>query len=886
MLNITFNKTKPSQKQYEYSIVGNAQVDVIRFVLQDDICSEYSLGALEDFDAFVKVESAGREYLDKISAVSTFDGSKNILTIDFSLAKKTTQFKNIALQLQFEDDEGAVVCQTEIVALRLKANIDADNELPDVYPDILHGIQQELDDHEERVSEIEEVIPSEADSGNKLVDSDRLASELNLKVDKVEGKGLSENDYTDSEKAKVQANTQARHTHSNKGVLDGISQAKVNEWDSKVSANNPRITIKKNGSSVGSFTLNQSGEGEINIPVPTKASDVNALPDTTKYGSSLVVSLNTSNYQISFTLKDQNGNALGQTQTIDLPMESVVVSGSYDSQTKEVVLTLQNGSTIKFSVADLVSGLVSTSDLATALENFYTKLQIDNKLAEKQNVIDSSHKLDSDLVNDNNQTHKFVSQSEKEKLAGIEVGAQVNVQPDWNETDSTKDSYIRNKPTLFYDLTISTLAPVGDSTILTGISIQVKDVNGVVIASGTFNGSPLVFPLPLNQTYKVECSTNSITIGGITYFAPEVESGSAEGTLVQDESVVFRYSSTQSINSLSAVKQFLALPDIDIATKRLALVRTETNSFSVDIKIKNPENDVEYIMPIYIVEIDNYTKKVNGVDVSFLGAKCQFAYALPDSIAFDEREQVECESGETFQDGIFYYTTTSSGVGDKTFTPLVAGTDYQNGDDIDTYKSQHSVYVFKHAWSNTQYGSGNSSTANLMRYGSNIYHESNIDKWLNGMGTDWFVASHLGDRLANWYVGKHGFKDWFTQNILSLIEDNVAYGVYERNNFELPNNKIYRMFVLPSGTEMAGSVNNNEGTVLEYWKYLNGGVVGNSANANRTVKKITNISSAQTTWFRSPYRSYSFIAWFVGYIGGISYNVACIGYAVLPTFTI
>lgn len=38
--------------------------------------------------------------------------------------------------------------------------------------------------------------------------------------------------------------------------------------------------------------------------------------------------------------------------------------------------------------------------------------------------------------------------AEKTKLAGIEHGAEVNVQSDWNESDSTKDDYIKNKPTL------------------------------------------------------------------------------------------------------------------------------------------------------------------------------------------------------------------------------------------------------------------------------------------------------------------------------------------------------------------------------------------------------------------------------------------------------
>lgn len=45
--------------------------------------------------------------------------------------------------------------------------------------------------------------------------------------------------------------------------------------------NNNRITIQKNGSPVGDFTLNQSSDETINLIIPTTAADVGALPDTT-----------------------------------------------------------------------------------------------------------------------------------------------------------------------------------------------------------------------------------------------------------------------------------------------------------------------------------------------------------------------------------------------------------------------------------------------------------------------------------------------------------------------------------------------------------------------------------------------------------------------------
>jgi hypothetical protein len=122
--------------------------------------------------------------------------------------------------------------------------------------------------------------------------------------------------------------------------------------------------------------------------IPSTAADVWALPDSTKYGASLDLSINSTTYVITAQLKDQDWNNLWTAKTVDLPLESVVVSGSYNPTTKKVVLTLQNGSTIEFSVADLVAWL--------------------------QSEITSTNKLDSDLVDDTNQTHKFVTQADKD----------------------------------------------------------------------------------------------------------------------------------------------------------------------------------------------------------------------------------------------------------------------------------------------------------------------------------------------------------------------------------------------------------------------------------------------------------------------------------------
>lgn len=163
------------------------------------------------------------------------------------------------------------------------------------------------------------------------------------------------------------------------------------EIDNAPAVNNATLTIQKNGTAVDTFTANASVDKTINITVPTSAADVSALPASTKYGSSVLMEINSSTFVVTLTLKDQDGNTLGTAQTIDLPLESVVVGGSYDDSTKKVILTLQNGNTVEFSVADLVAGL--------------------------QSEITSSNKLSADLVDDTSATHKFATAAQLSQIA-------------------------------------------------------------------------------------------------------------------------------------------------------------------------------------------------------------------------------------------------------------------------------------------------------------------------------------------------------------------------------------------------------------------------------------------------------------------------------------
>ena len=233
----------------------------------------------------------------------------------------------------------------------------------------------------------------------------------------------TDNNFTDALESKLEGiaagaevNVQSDWNESNSS-----SDAFIKNKPTIPVVNDATLTIQKNSSTIDTFTANASVDKTINITVPTTAADVHALPDSTKYGSSLTMSIDNTTYVVTATLKDQDGNTLGSAQTIDLPLESVVVNGSYDSTNKKIILTLQNGTTIDIPVGDLISGL--------------------------QTEITPQNMLDADLVDDSTSTHKFTTASDISKLAGIQAGAEVNVQSDWSQTTTTADDYIKNKPT-------------------------------------------------------------------------------------------------------------------------------------------------------------------------------------------------------------------------------------------------------------------------------------------------------------------------------------------------------------------------------------------------------------------------------------------------------
>ena len=79
--------------------------------------------------------------------------------------------------------------------------------------------------------------------------------------------------------------------------------------------------------------------------------------------------LNTSDYKLTVALTDTMGNVI-DSDTVDIPLESVVVNGSEENGI--ISLVLHNGNTIRFGIGDLVEGLTSPSDVERMIANAIT----------------------------------------------------------------------------------------------------------------------------------------------------------------------------------------------------------------------------------------------------------------------------------------------------------------------------------------------------------------------------------------------------------------------------------------------------------------------------------------------------------------------------------
>lgn len=113
-------------------------------------------------------------------------------------------------------------------------------------------------------------------------------------------------------------------------------------------------------------------------------------------GHKLNVTMDTTDYVLTLKLLDKNDNII-DIKSVDLPLEELVVSGSYDATNRKIVLTLKSGQTIEIPVANLLAGLVNATRLVGSndLSDDITPNQLFNDIKDLTGIL-TNKSIDAD----------------------------------------------------------------------------------------------------------------------------------------------------------------------------------------------------------------------------------------------------------------------------------------------------------------------------------------------------------------------------------------------------------------------------------------------------------------------------------------------------------
>jgi hypothetical protein len=258
--------------------------------------------------------------------------------------------------------------------------------------------------------------------------------------------------------------------------------------------------------------------------------DCSAIATTLPTGASATASYSPETGVFSFGLprgaKGETGDT-GETGNGISNIRKTSTSGLVDTYT----ITYTDGTSTTFTVTNGQNGTGSVADVTqngvSVLDGTVAKVVADANVQSDWNESDSTDDAyiknkpsiptaTSDLTNDSNfvsdsdyvHTDNNYTSTEKTKLSGIASGAEVNVQSNWNETDSTADAYIANKPDIESLKTLVVTVPSFSSLPTTFYDSR---INGDHVVNNWYLGTPSAMT---GDHWDITTGTGQLTITG------------------------------------------------------------------------------------------------------------------------------------------------------------------------------------------------------------------------------------------------------------------------------------------------------------------------------------------------------------------------------------
>lgn len=216
------------------------------------------------------------------------------------------------LNLQFViSDSNKTTFKSEIFPILVKQSINATATIEEEYTTVLDFLKNEIDNLKDQIKNL---------GGADF-------SEINKKIEELENKIKDIPNFDDTEIQNVLKNIRQS--------VEQIEQEQKKQQND-ISNNSNKITLLK-----------------------------------TQTGSKLNLNINTTDYIMTLELLNSDSEILSS-KAIDFPLESMVVNGRFENN--NIILTLQNGNEVSFSVASLVNGLINQETFNTFKDEINPKI--------------------------------------------------------------------------------------------------------------------------------------------------------------------------------------------------------------------------------------------------------------------------------------------------------------------------------------------------------------------------------------------------------------------------------------------------------------------------------------------------------------------------------